>query len=491
MLENGNQNQNYNSGNTQGGYVQNTSPQTNADQNVGVQNSASYSYSQGISSGAYAGSGVQEKPKKKKRVFTKVIAFAVCAAIISGGSIQCYKYISNNVSLDNFFSRSDSAGGKKDEDDKSSSNKNSGASAVNSAGSEQKSWIDLAAKEDGLSIPDAVSKVMPAVVGISSDFTVVQQSYGYDSWFFGTPGQSNTQTATATGTGIVMTSDGYIITNAHVISDSTYGKATNVSVVMSDETSYQATVIGCDEDTDIAVLKVDAAGLSAAEFGNSDDLQVGELVIAIGNPLGFELFGSVTCGIVSALNRDITINEKQMNLIQTDAAINSGNSGGPLVNSYGQVIGINSAKMSSNYTETTVEGLGFAIPMSQAKTIVDDLINLGYVSGRPQLGIIGSDISEATASMYNMPMGVYVRTVTPGGAADLAGIKSGDIVIGINGEAIKTSEELNKIKNTFKAGDSIKLTISRNGQDIELNVVLQEVTQGDMIFGNDDSQVEN
>ncbi|MCI8776475.1 MAG: trypsin-like serine protease [Oscillospiraceae bacterium] len=496
MLENEN-NKNQQELNHNNNEVQNPAPaaEVNANQQASDNNancnSASYSYSQGISPGPAFNSAEQEKPKKKKRIFTKVISFAVCAALISGGSIQCYKYISNNASLDNFFSKSDGINKKSDKN--SSEDESSDSLSAQNTKSDAKSWLELAAREDSLSIPDAVSKVMPAVVGISSDFTVKSNNFGYDNWFFGSPGQSNTQTATATGTGIVMTSDGYVITNAHVISDSTYGVASNISVVMSDEKKYDATIIGCDSDTDIAVLKVDATGLATAEFGNSDDLRVGELVIAIGNPLGFELFGSVTCGIVSALNRDITVNDKQMNLIQTDAAINSGNSGGPLINSYGQVIGINSAKMSSNYSENSasVEGLGFAIPMTQAKSIIDDLINYNYVPGRPQLGIRATDIDEATSSLYNMPVGVFVRTVTPGGAADVANIEAGDIIIGINGEAISTSEELNKIKNQFKAGDVIKLTIYRNGKDIDIDVTLQEVTQGDAIFNDDNSIVDN
>ena len=331
---------------------------------------------------------------------------------------------------------------------------------------------------------------MPAVVGISSEFQIADAGYG-NSWIFG--GQyTQTQPATATGTGIVMTQDGYIITNAHVIKDNNYGLASGVSILLSDNTEYEATIKGYDEDTDIAVLKIDANNLTAAEFGNSDELQVGELVIAIGNPLGFELFGSVTCGIVSALNREITINDKNMNLIQTDAAINSGNSGGPLINSYGQVIGINSAKMSTNYSMggASVEGLSFAIPMTQAQTIIDDLINFGYVTGRPQIGITVSDIDEYTASLYNMPMGVYVRSVTPNGAADIAGIQEGDIIIGVNGEAVTSSNELNKLKDEHNAGDTITLNISRNGKDMDIEVTLKEVTQGDTIFGNNEA-VEN
>jgi serine protease Do len=300
-------------------------------------------------------------------------------------------------------------------------------------------------------------------------------------WGFGGGSQSSqTEEIKGTGTGIIMSEDGYIVTNAHVVydtSDYDCGAATSVSVVLSDETEYDATVMGCDVETDIAVLKIDAKGLTAAEFGDSSDLKVGELVIAIGNPLGFELFGSVTSGIVSAVDREITVNEKQMTLIQTDAAINSGNSGGPLLNSCGQVIGINSAKMSSSYySESSIEGLGFAIPISEAKSIIDDLINYGYVTGRPQIGIQTQDVSETISRFYGIPVGVYVVSVSEGSSAQFAGIKEGDVIIGAQGEAVTNLEELNEIKKQYKAGDEITLTISRQGEDIEISLVLQEVT---------------
>ena len=464
-------------------------PEDNVQNNSEDQNNhSSFSYNYPKENNAQPNGSDIEKPKKKKHVFTKVIAFAVCAAVISAGSIQCYRYLDSNDKLDGFFSRSSSSQTEKKED--SGDDDNSSSQASNKATGESKSWLQLAARSDGLTIPEAVEKVMPAVVGISSEFTTT----GGDTsggWFFG-QGQTQTQPATATGTGIVMTSDGYIITNAHVINDTEYGYgvASSVSVLMSDKTEYEATIKGYDEDTDIAVLKVDAKDLQEAEFGSSDDLQVGELVIAIGNPLGFELFGSVTCGIVSALNREITINDKSMSLIQTDAAINSGNSGGPLVNSYGQVIGINSAKMSSTYSTSgsaSVEGLGFAIPMTQAQTIIDDLINYGYVTGRPQIGISVSNVDEYTATLYNMPIGVYVRSVTPNGAAEKAGIQAGDIIIGVNGESVSTDDELNKKKDEHNAGDTITLNISRNGADINIDVTLEEVTQGDQIFGGSES----
>lgn len=470
---------------------QNNNEFNNNEKENQAQNSYSYSYPQ---SNVYetTASPVEPEPRKKKKVFTKVIAFAVCAAVISAGSIGAYKYIDDNFSFKNFFSSESSE--IKETSEKSDSS-DSASNLNNSENVEQKSLMELASREDSLSVPESISKVMPAVVGISSKFPVTTQSSGFGGWFFnGMPneGETQTQIATATGTGIVMTSEGYIITNAHVIYDEEngYGKAQSVSVVMSDETEYEASIIGYDTDTDIAVLKIDAANLVAAEFGNSDDLQVGELVLAIGNPLGFELFGSVTSGIVSALNREISINEKQMSLIQTDAAINSGNSGGPLINSYGQVIGINSAKMTSTYSNASVEGLGFAIPITQAKTIIDDLINYGYVKGRPQFGITCIDLDESTASLYNMPVGLYVRSVTPNGAAALAGIQAGDIIIGMDGEAVSTAEQLNEMKNKHKAGDEITLTVSRNGVDREVKVTLQEVTRGDTLFG-DQEAVEN
>ena len=243
------------------------------------------------------------------------------------------------------------------------------------------------------------------------------------------------------------------------------------------ETEYEAQIVGYDLQTDLAVLKIDATGLTPAEFGDSNDLQVGELVVAIGNPLGFELFGTTTCGIVSALNREVTINDKEMTLIQTDAAINSGNSGGPLLNGYGQVIGINSAKMGSTYGSASVEGLGFAIPISDAKDIINDLINYGYVAGRPQLGITGVDVTEAEAQRFNLPQGVYVYNVSENSAAYEAGIRQGDIITAIEGTTISTMEELNEIKNGYNAGDTVKISIYRSGGSIDLDLTLQEVKQ--------------
>jgi serine protease Do len=287
------------------------------------------------------------------------------------------------------------------------------------------------------------------------------------------------------------TDDGgyYILTNAHVIyddeSDYECGEAVAVSVVIEgedgsedSETNIEAKIVAYDLDTDVAVLEIGTQpdSIEPAEFGDSDQLKVGEMVVAIGNPLGFELYNTVTCGIVSALNRNITINEKQMTLIQTDAAINSGNSGGPLINGSGQVIGINSSKMSSSYSssEATIEGLGFAIPIKTAADIANDLINYGYVSGKPQFGLVCRNIDESVSQAYNLPVGAYVTSVTSGSAAEKAGIQQGDVITAINDVEITTIEELNSEKNNYSAGDTVTLTLVRAGQEMKVDVVLDE-----------------
>lgn len=345
------------------------------------------------------------------------------------------------------------------------------------------SWLELASRSDAMSIPEIVSKVTPSVVGIQSTFITQRQTdysgFGGFSYFGFGNGGTQTQEAVGTGTGVIMSEDGYIITNAHVIYDATqgYGKATSVEVQMSDqETVYPAEIVAYDVESDLAVLKVDQTGLTPAEFGNSDECQVGEMVVAIGNPLGLELQNTVTCGIISAMNREITINDKEMTLIQTDTAINNGNSGGPLINSSGQVIGINSAKMSSTYysSSATIEGIGFAIPITEAKEIVDDLITYGYVTGRPQLGITCQDVSEAVSQAYNIPVGSYIISITEGGAADKAGLQIQDVIIAIDGQTITNTEELNNYKNEHDAGDQVVLTIVRAGQQMNVTVTLEE-----------------
>lgn len=430
--------------------------------NSGSDPSSSYSYVSENSS--YS----NKKPKKHNGL--KIAAIILSMGIVGAGSIQVYKYIdANSPEVSDFDEKSS---------DDSSENSSSKKETSKEDDKKKDSVIDVSSKTDTMAIPDIVETVMPSVVGVSATFEYVPQSYGY-GWGWGYDfDDPSPQQVVGTGTGIVMSKDGYIVTNAHCIYDeSEYkcGLAVEVSVLFMDESEVKAKVVGYDTETDLAVLKVDRTDLVAATFGESSELRVGETVIAIGNPLGFELFGSVTSGIVSALDRQISINEKNMTLIQTDAAINSGNSGGPLLNSCGQVIGINSAKMSSSISSSaSIEGLGFAIPIDAAKDIIDDLINYTYVKGRPQIGISTKDVTETISKYYNLPMGVYVVHVQEDSTAEFAGIKVGDVIIAIEGESITTGEELNEIKNKYKAGDEITLKISRSGEDIEISLVLQE-----------------
>ena len=426
-------------------------------------------------------------PKRSSLKVVKALGIFAGIAFLSFASIQCYQFAVENASLKKFFGKEESvasstetteSNGKKENEDKVD---HSGTAKPNENQTDSvitQDWIELAARKDALSIPDIVDKVTPSTVGVSSTF-VWEERYN-DMWGFGSP-STYERSAPATGTGIIMSTEGYVLTNAHVIFDEQYGGAAKeIQIVLNEdyyegETQIAAKIVGYDTEEDIAVLKMNTnQQLKAAEFGDSDALRVGELVIAIGNPLGLDLFGSVTTGIVSALDREVTINEVTMSLIQTDTAINSGNSGGPLINSYGQVIGINSLKMHSSYSETTIEGLGFAIPMAHAKKVVDDLINYGYVRGKPVIGITGRDVSEAISQAYGLPMGVYVTELTDGGAAALAGVKVGDIIIAVNGESVSNYDELNAAKNAFKAGDTITITVVRNGQDHDCQLTLQE-----------------
>lgn len=304
---------------------------------------------------------------------------------------------------------------------------------------------------DNLSVVSIAKKVGPAVVGIVS--TIPTQSY------FGI------MESQGSGSGIIISQNGYVVTNNHVIEG-----ANKIVIYLSSGETKEATVVGTDARTDLAVLKMESGQYPYATLGQSSDLEVGELCVAIGNPLGMEFAGSVTVGYISALNRTVQADGKTFNLIQTDAAINAGNSGGALVNTKGQVIGINTLKISS----TGVEGLGFAIPIDEAKPIIEDLMNHGYVKGRPVIGISGRDLSADMARYYGYPEGIFVEQAMPGSGAAKAGIKRGDIITKADGTRIKTIEELNKIRDKKKAGQTIKLELDRSGQIISVDVVLGE-----------------
>ncbi|HEX9061696.1 MAG TPA: trypsin-like peptidase domain-containing protein [Clostridia bacterium] len=301
----------------------------------------------------------------------------------------------------------------------------------------------------GSSVTQIAKKVSPSIVGIR--MTVIDPRFD----FFG----QEEEQSQAEGSGIIISEDGYIMTNYHVVSyaDPKGGssKNTTLEVFLPDKRQVKAKFIGGDSINDLAVIKVDLNNLPVAELGDSSKLEVGELAVAIGNPLGMEFAGSVTVGVISALNRQVDAENTAMNMIQTDAAINPGNSGGALVNSQGQIIGINSIKIS----KTGVEGLGFAIPTNVAKPIVDQLIMFGYVKGRPAIGISGKEVTETLAQIYGLPVGIYITNVAYGSGAEKAGIKRGDILLSIAGKEVKTMKDLDTIKKSYKAGDSVKAVI--------------------------------
>ncbi|MEG2669240.1 MAG: trypsin-like peptidase domain-containing protein, partial [Oscillospiraceae bacterium] len=312
---------------------------------------------------------------------------------------------------------------------------------------------------DELETTEIAKKVGPAVVGITSIVKGQMNLFG------------GSTDAAAEGSGIILSADGYIVTNNHVVEG-----ATSVQVTLNTGGEYEAKVIGADVQTDLAVIKIEPKEeLTVATLGDSSKVEIGERAIAIGNPMGLEFFGSVTQGIVSAINRNIQIDGRNMNLIQTDAAINSGNSGGALVNGHGEVVGINSVKVST----TGVEGMSFAIPISEAKPIIQDLLEHGYVKGRPIIGIATRDVNEYMSKSYEWPMGAQVMEITSQSAKD-AGLEQGDIITAVDGKEIKTGEELTKIKDEHVPNDVLTLDVYKysNGAKTQIKVTLQEQLPG-------------
>lgn len=312
-----------------------------------------------------------------------------------------------------------------------------------------------------LTTPEVVDLVGPAVVGVINK-TTYGDAYGYYGSLFGNLDEEVEQSS---GSGVIISSDGYVVTNNHVVES-----ATALTVILSSGEEYDAKVIGKDPSTDLAVLKIEATDLVYAQMGVSSSLRVGETAIAIGNPLGQEFAGTTTQGVISGLNRSVTIGDTTMNLIQTDAAINPGNSGGALVNVYGQLIGINTAKISSE----TLEGLGFAIPIDEAKPIIQDLMTNGFVKGRPVIGIAGRAVTKKDAEAYGMKVGVYVSSITPNGPAYMSGVKIGDIIVECEGKPIETVDDINAIKNEMAPGDELKMKVYRKGDYVDITIVLGE-----------------
>lgn len=380
-----------------------------------------------------------QKPKKEKKpmskgkkIALKVVAGVMACLMVSVGSIGGFVALINNgyISVNNSGSTTEPA---------FTINKlvdnNQPASTVSGE----------------LTPQEVAKKVIPSVVCIQN----YQRSNNNSMFFFGGGAQSGDAgdevSPASEGSGIIATSDGYIITNAHVVEG-----ASSLKVILSDGTSYEAQLVGSDSITDLAVIKIDATGLQAAEFGSSGDLEVGDSVMAIGNPGGLELSSSVTQGIVSALNRQITNSETgyTMDCIQTDTAINPGNSGGALVNMYGQVVGINSSKIVAE----GYEGLGFAIPIDDAQSVISNLKEYGYVKDRAVLGITGQYLDSMSARFYGLTPGMYVASISNESVSN-AGITQGCIITKIDDTDVTSSNTITSYVSKKKPGDKVTLTV--------------------------------
>ncbi len=298
-----------------------------------------------------------------------------------------------------------------------------------------------------ISWQDVYEKVMPSVVSITCHDGLTASS----------------------GTGVIMDAGGYIITNAHVVED-----ALEISVLLTDGRELTARCVGADLLSDLAVLRVTASGLVPAVFGDSDKLRVGDEVVAIGDPLGVELRGTMTNGIISGINRDIKSGNRTLTLMQTTAALNTGNSGGPLVNCYGQVVGINTMKIGDYASEGGVEGLGFAIPITSVQTILEQLASKGYVAGRPDLGITGQAISTFYQFYYRMPAGILITEVAEDSSAAQQGLRRGDILLTLDGVAVTNPDILQEITYASTVGQELQATVYREGREITLTLIMGE-----------------
>ena len=381
-----------------------------------------------------------EKPKKKhngKKIARSAVALVLAAAMGFAGGFVGARFSGSNKVIIQQVERSASA---------DSSTDSTGTSISAASGS-------------GLTTAQVAEMVSPSVVVITTEQVV----YSQWSWY----GQN--QVESGAGSGVIISSDGYILTCAHVVDG-----ASNITVTINDK-DYTATLVGEDTTSDIAVVKIDATGLTPATVGNSDDLKVGESVMAVGNPLG-ELGGTVTSGIVSALNRSVSIqgtsSVNTMSLIQMDASVSPGNSGGGLFNMNGELVGIVNAKSS----DSDAEGLGFAIPINTAIEMAQDLLENGYVTGRPYLGISYYGVTDAqTAAQLGVnSYGVYIVEVVKGGPADKAGLKAGDRIVSIDGSEVGTQNDLGTLMQNYKAGDTMEITVARDGQMQTVSVTLGE-----------------
>lgn len=388
----------------------------------------------------------KEKKEKKPRLFLTAVCSALAASVFTAAVFGTGMYYINKNNTSPLEAAQNSA---YTQQVASSSSDSSSDSAVTTANSNKKV----------LTIPEIAAQVGPSVVGVINKTKVQPQRY-YDPfsgrYYYSADENTDEMVEQGSGSGIIISTDGYIVTNQHVIDG-----AQEVSIILNTGDEITAQIIGQDVKTDLAVLKIDTdKTLAAAVLGDSTSVQVGELAVAIGNPMGQEFSGSVTAGIISAVNRTMTIENRTYNLLQTDAAINSGNSGGALINQYGEVIGINSVKLS----ESGVEGMGFAIAISEAKPIIDDLMSNGYVTGRPLVGI----------SVQETKYGLFVASVQENSGAADAGLQEGDLIISVDGQKVSSTTEINDLRDQKKPGDTMVFRVLRDGEQIDANVVLTE-----------------
>lgn len=388
----------------------------------------------------------KEKKEKKPRLFLTAVCSALAASVFTAAVFGTGMYYINKNNTSPLEAAQNSA---YTQQVASSSSDSSSDSAVTTANSNKKV----------LTIPEIAAQVGPSVVGVINKTKVQPQRY-YDPfsgrYYYSAGENTDEMVEQGSGSGIIISTDGYIVTNQHVIDG-----AQEVSIILNTGDEITAQIIGQDVKTDLAVLKIDTdKTLTAAVLGDSTSVQVGELAVAIGNPMGQEFSGSVTAGIISAVNRTMTIENRTYNLLQTDAAINSGNSGGALINQYGEVIGINSVKLS----ESGVEGMGFAIAISEAKPIIDDLMSNGYVTGRPLVGI----------SVQETKYGLFVASVQENSGAADAGLQEGDLIISVDGQKVSSTAEINDLRDQKKPGDTMVFRVLRDGEQIDANVVLTE-----------------
>ena len=407
-----------------------------------------------------------QKSKKKKNGSGRVIGLALVCALIGGAVGGGAVYL---------------AGGSGSSDTEAASLQAETEAAETAAESETAETVssDAESTENSESTSDSSTPLL-VTSGTDSGATLTPSEV-YEQNVNAVVAITSTTTTTnyfgqasstaSSGSGFIITEDGYVVTNAHVVVDDDIA-ADSIEVVLTDGESYAAELIGYDSDNDVALLKIEASGLDTVTIGDSDELVVGEMVCAIGNPLG-ELTNTLTVGYVSALDREINTDGTPINMLQTDCAINPGNSGGPLFDMNGNVIGITTAKYSSS-SDTTLEGLGFALPINDVMEIVADLQQYGYVTGKPYLGISLTDLSVTMASYYNLPVGVYINSVVEGSCAETAGVQAGDIITGMGDAEIQTYTELSEAMRDYSAGDTTTLTVYRNGEYIELTVTFDE-----------------